>query len=945
MAINLAPLPNGIQLVNTGLTPNDRQGDPLPVAFEKINQNFQLVITRNEDNFPGSVTFQQNILVMGSAIFNQTVTLNQTVNANALSRFNGVVEFKNSVTIDGPLIVNNVSVFKNIATFEDDVIFQDPVTFTDIVTMQGAVNLPNGVVRPSNLDVINQPTNDLVLGYNAANGRFAWRQQTGGSGGGGSAPTSVGLAEINAAGAAPDRILRISPSGNSLIWSAIGEGGLANVNLGDINAVAAAPTRVLSVTADGQGLVWVDVAEQQANNFTNIQQIILHQSEGIRTAGRNAALVQNQLGIRVFNYTLPLGVAANIEGEPPAGGETSLAPESPAPLQIVSQHISDAVEGRAYRTTLQVANGKGPYYWVVEGDLPAGLSLAPLTQKGRNDLVGTPPEEGEFFIALTVQDSSTPPMVSSQTIPFNVVPPPPALAVITSDVSEVIAETEVEITIEAVNGTGPYDWSLAAGALPNGLTLDITSTTTTTKISGTPLEHGTFQFTVRIDDSASANATRVLTLVVEPAIIPVMSIVSTGTLNQGVRREPYRSTVLVNGGKPPYSWRVVSGVLPEGLSLSSSYGFENEVDIVGHPTTNGNTSFTLQVLDSSPTPQRQTLECTVSTIIPPTNIQIVTTLLPAAFAGTAYVASIVSLAGEGPYQWSISAGTLPAGLTLQGGNQSGTYITGLAPSPGAYSFTVRVQDESGSFHTRSFAIVTVNPTITLDNSAYSNAYSNNTLNVGYLLGSYRQGFRFRPLQAYYYPGSSNYGRSPYVIGNRNHRLYFYRRSGRIPSGLTFNRSEHTYIDVNKDSEMLTLSGIPLESGVFNFSLYVYRRWQYLWYNNWWYTGSDSTYPNFSLTIAAAIVVGVPTFVTTVLPSVVIGTAWSAVVAVDGGNSVVWGTISGIPSWVVVQRNGKFVRFVGVPPTGLLVSSPYQVYVQAIVDGTPIFRTYALSVTL
>lgn len=107
MAINQAPLPNGIQLVNTGLTPNDRQGDPLPVAFEKINHNFRLVITKNEDQFPGPVTFQQTVVVMGQTTFNQATTFNQSATANAQFRFNAHVDFRSTATFDAGVVFNN----------------------------------------------------------------------------------------------------------------------------------------------------------------------------------------------------------------------------------------------------------------------------------------------------------------------------------------------------------------------------------------------------------------------------------------------------------------------------------------------------------------------------------------------------------------------------------------------------------------------------------------------------------------------------------------------------------------------------------------------------------------------------------------------------------------------------------------------------------------------
>jgi hypothetical protein len=51
--------------------------------------------------------------------------------------------------------------------------------------------------------------------------------------------------------------------------------------------------------------------------------------------------------------------------------------------------------------------------------------------------------------------------------------------------------------LTATGGTLPYSWSIAAGALPSGLTLG----PTTGAISGTPSTPGTFPFTVAVADA------------------------------------------------------------------------------------------------------------------------------------------------------------------------------------------------------------------------------------------------------------------------------------------------------------------------------------------------------------------------------------------------------------------------------------------------------------
>ena len=68
------------------------------------------------------------------------------------------------------------------------------------------------------------------------------------------------------------------------------------------------------------------------------------------------------------------------------------------------------------------------------------------------------------------------------------------------------------------------------------------------------------------------------------------------------------------------------------------------------------------------------------------NIQMVTTILPAATIGTPYTATLAATAGVTPYTWSISSGTLPPGLAL---NASTGVISGTPTGPGS-AFTVKV---------------------------------------------------------------------------------------------------------------------------------------------------------------------------------------------------------------------------------------------------------------
>ena len=82
--------------------------------------------------------------------------------------------------------------------------------------------------------------------------------------------------------------------------------------------------------------------------------------------------------------------------------------------------------------------------------------------------------------------------------------------------------------------------------------------------------------------------------------------------------------------------------------------------------------------------------------------QVTTTSLPAGKAGTSYSATLAATAGTTPYTWSISSGSLPAGLSL---NASTGAITGAPTAAGTTNFTVQVTDADSITATQPLSIV------------------------------------------------------------------------------------------------------------------------------------------------------------------------------------------------------------------------------------------------
>lgn len=142
-------------------------------------------------------------------------------------------------------------------------------------------------------------------------------------------------------------------------------------------------------------------------------------------------------------------------------------------------------------------------------------------------------------------------------------------------------------------GTPPYtNWTVSSGVLPPGLTLGAT----TGAISGTPTTAGTYTFFVTVTDAIpQISAPQGFSITV--AATPITF--TTTTLLGASEGSIYSKYIYVTGGTSPYTFSLVSGALPSGLTLDATNGI-----ILGTPTNGsaGTYVFTIGVTDSSTTP-------------------------------------------------------------------------------------------------------------------------------------------------------------------------------------------------------------------------------------------------------------------------------------------------------------------------------------------------------
>jgi hypothetical protein len=419
--------------------------------------------------------------------------------------------------------------------------------------------------------------------------------------------------------------------------------------------------------------------------------------------------------------------------------------------------------------------------------------------------------------------------------------------------------TTIAATVTHDSTNKGVTWTLSptsgAGALSGATTTSVTYTAPATIPSAT---------TVTITATSVANATKSVTFTIN--LLPVsisLAPTSPQTLEQGMKVSPITATVSNDPANKGVTWSLAGAGALSGQTATT---------VVYTAPASVTAASTATVTATSVADATKTAPFTINLVPPPSAAS---NTPPAGTVGVAYNTVLVATGGVAPYSWSVTLGTLPAGLTLA----SSGAIAGTPTANGTSNFTVQVKDANNFTATAALSIK-INPaplvvtTTSLPNGIVNTPGYSATL-------------------------TSTGGAAPITWS------WVAQAGSTLPNGLGL-------------APTGTISGTPTAAGTFNVTV----------------TATDSSAPaltaskNLSVTIIPQLVIST----SSPLPNGITNTAYTGVTLASTGGSgaVVWTLTGGTTLPANLSLNASTGAITGTPTT----AGTFNFTVQAADSGTP-----------
>ncbi|MES2598224.1 MAG: putative Ig domain-containing protein [Verrucomicrobiota bacterium] len=407
-------------------------------------------------------------------------------------------------------------------------------------------------------------------------------------------------------------------------------------------------TTTLSVTATGEAPLFYQWYQGTSGNTTT-------------PVGTNSRFFTTPSLLVTTSYWVKVSNAANVLGVFSSTATVTVEMASDPTIRT-EPILPPARTNLPYSTLLRAVGGRQPYTWtILEGDLPENMFLSEGgVISGTSSSIGT----STVNVQLTDGDAKT----DTRTFTLEI-------SDLNIDTTSLPAGTHgkaYSTTLTASGGGEPYTWSFPAETLPPlGLTLSPEGL-----LSGIPNAAGNINVEIEVADANGFTVSKTLALQVAPSDLSIL----TAALPTAVKGMAYSASLAASGGDGTYTWQVLAGPLPTGVTLTTAGVLS------GIPTAAGGAMVMVQVTDGAGVILSRTLplpfsEKAVKPIVNAVQFPVIT-------VGTTFNQTVT--AQYHPKTFTITG--LPKGLKAA---PSGA-ITGIPDVSGIFNVQIRATNGAGS---------------------------------------------------------------------------------------------------------------------------------------------------------------------------------------------------------------------------------------------------------
>jgi len=232
----------------------------------------------------------------------------------------------------------------------------------------------------------------------------------------------------------------------------------------------------------------------------------------------------------------------------------------------------------AYSAVIHASGGCTPYKWnLVSGSLPAGIAKQVSPNTTSLNVYGKPTTVATYYPTISVTACGG--YVSKKS--YKIVIQSGHVAISTTNLPSGTVSKAYSAAIKASGGCTPYVWKLVSGNLPAGVAKQISTNTTYLNLYGTPTAAATYYPTISVTGCGGHVSEVSYKIVIQSSGSVAISTLS---LPNGTLKTPYSAAIKASGGCTPYSWNLLSGSLPTGVSRQVSAD-TTSLNLYGTPTT------------------------------------------------------------------------------------------------------------------------------------------------------------------------------------------------------------------------------------------------------------------------------------------------------------------------------------------------------------------------